>query len=190
MQKFCIHTISIGEAGLPLDLEIMVGDVQPPETEGLPLERVTLVGSVIAVDTEFLLRGRLEGTFVGPCDRCLCEASIAFSIEVCWLFEEGPPASPLTDSEGGGSDSRDKKTFQGNEIDLGPVVWEETVFSAPGKLLCREDCVGLCAHCGANLNSETCRCRPDSELGDESAGKGFAGLACLFPDLKEEPSEE
>jgi len=30
--------------------------------------------------------------------------------------------------------------------------------SIPMKLLCREDCQGICPGCGANLNQEACRC--------------------------------
>ncbi|MGH7494065.1 MAG: YceD family protein [bacterium] len=44
------------------------------------------------------------------------------------------------------------------EIDLTEDIRDLLLLSLPGKLLCQEDCQGLCAGCGANLNVEKCRC--------------------------------
>ena len=43
-------------------------------------------------------------------------------------------------------------------IDIGKDIRQEIILSLPAKVLCREDCRGLCLHCGANLNEEECRC--------------------------------
>lgn len=190
MQNYRIHTISIGEAGLPVEVDIPIRDVQPPDTEDLPIERVVLVGVLTVVDVEYLLRGTLTGTFRGSCDRCLAVAENSFIVDVCWIFEEGHPVLPVEAPEGIGLDSKDRKFFEGNEIDLGSALWEETAFAAPGKILCREDCRGLCPQCGANLNNEECRCRQQPDRGRAAGGKGLADLASLFPDFKEEHSEE
>lgn len=190
MQNYLIHTINIGEAGLPLEMDIPVRDVQPAHAADLPIERVVLAGLLTMVDVEYLVRGTLQGVFRGPCDRCLGAAEIPFLVDVCWMFEEGQAVSPLAESEDTALDSRDRRTFEGNEIDLGSAIWEETAFAAPGKFLCREDCRGLCPQCGANLNSESCRCRRGPDGCDAAGGKGLAGLASLFPELKEEYSEE
>jgi uncharacterized protein len=51
------------------------------------------------------------------------------------------------------------------EFDLGPYVREALLLTAPDTPHCREDCRGLCAHCGVDLNEEPCRCEgrePDS----------------------------
>lgn len=51
------------------------------------------------------------------------------------------------------------------EFDLGPYVREALLLAAPETPHCREDCRGLCAHCGVDLNEEPCRCEgrePDS----------------------------
>ncbi|RMD95294.1 MAG: DUF177 domain-containing protein [Calditrichaeota bacterium] len=44
------------------------------------------------------------------------------------------------------------------EIDISEDVRETVLLAIPIKLLCKEDCKGLCPHCGANLNFETCTC--------------------------------
>jgi uncharacterized protein len=42
--------------------------------------------------------------------------------------------------------------------DLFPRVREELILDMPIKLLCREDCKGLCSKCGADLNEGACGC--------------------------------
>ena len=49
--------------------------------------------------------------------------------------------------------------FEGQEINLSPLVGEQVLLALPTRPLCREDCRGLCPQCGANLNREVCGCR-------------------------------
>jgi uncharacterized protein len=50
--------------------------------------------------------------------------------------------------------------YQGAEIDLTPLIREQILLSLPLRPLCTEECRGLCAGCGVNLNKEACRCVP------------------------------
>ena len=43
-------------------------------------------------------------------------------------------------------------------LDLGEDIRQEMILKQPMKVLCREDCQGICLRCGANLNKEECRC--------------------------------
>lgn len=47
-------------------------------------------------------------------------------------------------------------------IDLSDDIRQTVLLSVPLKLLCRENCKGLCPHCGINLNAETCACSETS----------------------------
>jgi uncharacterized protein len=49
---------------------------------------------------------------------------------------------------------------QTGELDLREAVREHWLLAAPAFVQCREDCKGLCPHCGANLNDGTCECPP------------------------------
>jgi uncharacterized protein len=44
------------------------------------------------------------------------------------------------------------------ELDFTVDARETLLLAVPMKVLCREDCRGLCPHCGANLNRESCTC--------------------------------
>ena len=43
-------------------------------------------------------------------------------------------------------------------IDLGEEIRQELIIDNPAKVLCKQDCLGLCPTCGVNLNKEKCRC--------------------------------
>lgn len=47
------------------------------------------------------------------------------------------------------------------EIDLSPDIRENILLVIPMKHLCNEGCMGLCPHCGTNLNYETCDCQQE-----------------------------
>jgi len=57
--------------------------------------------------------------------------------------------------------------YQDDLIDLNALVYEQILLQVPMKPLCAETCRGLCTQCGANLNAESCGCKPgavDSRL--------------------------
>jgi uncharacterized protein len=47
-------------------------------------------------------------------------------------------------------------------IDLADDVRQTVVLAVPLKLLCKEECKGLCPRCGADLNKELCICPPEA----------------------------
>lgn len=51
--------------------------------------------------------------------------------------------------------------YQGKEIELDDIIVSNFLINIPVKYLCREDCKGLCPHCGTNLNEHTCDCDKD-----------------------------
>jgi uncharacterized protein len=101
------------------------------------------------VRTEFKTGG------VFTCDRCLEE----FEREV----SSGFGVVYVTDSDGAKSDSDEVQviTPDTNTIDLGEDVRQYAVLALPPKMLCRDDCAGLCPRCGTNLNRAKCDCRKD-----------------------------
>jgi uncharacterized protein len=52
----------------------------------------------------------------------------------------------------------DEVIFDGKKIDLDPIVREQVLLALPMSAVCREDCEGLCAQCGQNLNEKQCGC--------------------------------
>ena len=48
--------------------------------------------------------------------------------------------------------------YEGEGLPLDEVVREQVLLAVPLKVTCREDCKGLCPHCGTNLNEGQCSC--------------------------------
>ena len=48
--------------------------------------------------------------------------------------------------------------YQGEGLLLEDALREQVLLATPVKMLCREDCQGLCPHCGRNRNIEPCNC--------------------------------
>ena len=44
-------------------------------------------------------------------------------------------------------------------IDLGEEIRQEMILANPARILCKDDCKGICPKCGANLNIEKCTCK-------------------------------
>jgi len=48
--------------------------------------------------------------------------------------------------------------YTGEGLQLQDVLREQVLLAVPIKAVCREDCKGLCPHCGRNLNLQSCQC--------------------------------
>jgi DUF177 domain-containing protein len=125
--------------------------------DAVPSGVVRVTGRLSAAGAgRFYWHGRIAGTAVLPCRRCLTETSVAVEDEAHLIFAEAG------DEE---ADDPDVYMFgvRDKELDLRPAVRELWVLNAPAYALCREDCKGYCASCGADLNGGPCGCPPASE---------------------------
>jgi len=101
-----------------------------------------------------LVRGRIFGSVVAPCDRCAEDVEIKLDSGFK-IFE----SMSGEDNEAGESLLREK----GGKIELNAagVLWEQFVLALPVKPLCDPDCKGLCPLCGVNLNVRNCGCEKE-----------------------------
>lgn len=90
-----------------------------------------------------------EGSLVGPCVRCLVDAVVRVRVDA-------------TEYQAAAPDSDELRTpyLADDRLDLSAWARDAVALSLPDKILCREECAGLCAGCGANLNHEPCTCPP------------------------------
>jgi len=65
--------------------------------------------------------------------------------------------------------------YQGEGLQLEDVLREQVLLALPLKAICRDDCRGLCPHCGKNLNLEQCDCAEPVEDPRWSALKDIRG---------------
>ena len=103
---------------------------------------------------KFYWHGRVEGSVVIPCRRCLEDATVHVQDESHVIF-----------AEAGSEEAEDPDVYvldeRSNELDLRPVVREQWLLNVPSYAVCREECKGLCPTCGKDLNEGPCDC-PES----------------------------
>lgn len=85
------------------------------------------------------------------CDRCLTELKRDYS------YDFSHTVVPSLQSEGDIYDTY--LVAQHDSIDMNETAISDLLLMLPTKMLCREDCKGLCNICGCNLNERTCNCR-------------------------------
>jgi len=61
-------------------------------------------------------------------------------------------------TEGGEGENPDGYFLQGDKIDAGEIINTEFILDMDERLLCQDDCAGLCEDCGSDLNNEPCSC--------------------------------
>ena len=122
-------------AQAPADLGIAVIGVPP----GSPVELDLRLESVIE---GVLVTGTATVEVRGECVRCLGEVSEELEVDIQELFVY--PGSEATEEEA--------SRLEGDLVDLEPLLRDGVVLDLPFQPLCREDCLGLCVECGANLN--------------------------------------
>jgi uncharacterized protein len=88
----------------------------------------------------YVLRLRFHAAVEGPCMRCLEPASPTFEVDAREVSQPGE------------SDDLSSPYVQDGVLDLGTWARDALALVLPTTLLCRPDCAGLCAECGANLN--------------------------------------
>ncbi len=122
--------------------------------------------------------GKIEGSLEVSCHRCLTPFNFPLNEPVdIYLFEKDRlPEAEETEVE---PEELIYEFFDGEVIEIDQLVAEQIFLTLPVKLLCSEECKGLCPRCGANLNEETCRCK------DDSGPSVFEKLKSLKPDLPE-----
>lgn len=113
--------------------------------------------TVVLADSDhgYYLHGSLVSGATLLCDRCLTE----FDYQI-----EAPLATLVVLDQSTEFEDEDVIEVPASSlsIDLTKFVHDSLLLALPFKLLCKEDCKGLCAQCGTNLNEDTCDCEDTS----------------------------
>lgn len=130
-----------------LDLSDFIYGTYNPVKEPVSVEgRLYSKADVLYIDID------IKFAFYGVCDRCAEEIKKDFSITLNKIIVE----------ELQNIDNDDDYIVVENQLlDLDELVNEEISLSLPSKMLCNDDCKGLCPKCGTNLNVKKCDCKSD-----------------------------
>ena len=120
-------------------------------------------------DRNLEIRGTGKITVGIPCDRCLEEIPLEIERKLDMKLTDEDRVNDLDESS----------YLTGMDLDVDQLVYLEVLMSWPLKVLCREDCKGICSQCGKNLNDGPCGCV------EEPKDPRMAAISDIFSKFKE-----
>ncbi len=135
------------------------------EMDPYPLKAVRLTDASLLISEEgrnLFLTGSFAAEGEALCDRCADPFTVRMEREFQTVLvprDEGPAGSMKMEISGG---DLEVAYYDGLGIEVEDVFWEQVAVAIPVKLLCRDDCRGICPHCGANRDREPCGCPDDT----------------------------
>ena len=152
------------------NLEGTKGDfahVYQPEELNPVDERIRLTapanvsGQVRLSGHQVFVKGHVETRAQVECDRCLQPVELPVSADFALDYitgsdYESSEVAELTEAE------MSVAVFDGKAIDVDEIVKEQVVLAVPTRMLCREECKGLCPECGIDKNTGDCKCVTDN----------------------------
>ena len=106
---------------------------------------------------DVVVNGHIDTRAQVDCDRCLkpVELPVSADFELEYITGsdyESSHVAELTEAE------MSVSVFDGEAIDVDEIVKEQILLAVPTRMLCREDCKGICPQCGNDRNMGECNC--------------------------------
>ena len=96
------------------------------------------------------IQGSVSLKFEAACDRCLTQTPVELTLEFDRIV-----TSPEKEED---EDADDKSFMEGWQLNVETFVYNEVIGNWPAKILCMDECKGICPKCGQNLNMGDCGC--------------------------------
>ena len=117
----------------------------------------TVNGKIRLAGNEVFVNGHVDTRAQVECDRCLKPIELPvnadFELEYITGSEyESSAVAELTEAE------MSVAVFDGDALDVDEIVKEQILLAVPTRMLCREDCKGICPQCGVDRNKGECNC--------------------------------
>lgn len=127
-------------------------------------ERANLIAATSVAGTasrkgeQVRVSGKLTGTAEVGCDRCLRPVALPLAIEFDVQYIPAEIARGVAENIELLDEDLNASVYDDGAVDIDELVREQVLLTLPLRILCQEDCKGLCPTCGADLNTETCGC--------------------------------
>ena len=114
---------------------------------------VSFSGTYMLADETVIVRGTARAVIESPCARCLkpTETDVTAEVEEAFIRDQGQEREA----------DDDQYMYSGHVLELDDAVRTALLLELPSRILCKEDCRGLCDQCGADLNIHECSCQKD-----------------------------
>ena len=138
--------------GAVFDFEFSLDFSDYPYNGGFPFREPVRVSGQVKNSTGIVtLKAKAEFTLSLTCDRCAQALTRSF-----WVPVDHTLVTEVNDETNDELIVTD--TFR---YDVEPLITEDIILYLPTKIICRDDCAGICSRCGKNLNDGPCDCKKE-----------------------------
>jgi uncharacterized protein len=149
-----VNLSALADGPIPTDVAVPADASIFDELSGSLEEPLRVKGRLSETGADqYYWQGTLETRVSERCRRCLTPVSVPVSVRVEALFSDEPDDDPASYP----------LPAAGEELDLAGMVREELLLAIPAYVVCRDECRGICATCGRDLNSGDCTCEPEPD---------------------------
>src|SRR5215213_3553191 len=136
-------------------------DLNPVDERIRLIEPVIVKGNIRLAGAEVFVNGHIDTRAQVECDRCLRPVELpvnaVFALEyITGQDYQSSQVAELTD------EAMSVSVFDGEAIDVDEIVKEQILLAVPSRMLCRDDCKGICPECGMDRNTGECSCVTDN----------------------------
>ncbi len=125
-----------------------------------------LMVSATYTEDKVLISGSFEASFFVPCSRCLEAFTQQLKGKFTEVFTVVRGSSEDYTQENLADQTANMLTVHGDYLYLEEYIRQQIILVQEFRPLCKEECKGICAGCGADLNQSSCQCSTDDELID------------------------
>lgn len=107
-------------------------------------------------ERKLFVEGKAKLSLSIPCGRCLEPVEYPFELDINQELD-------MNQTEEDRVEGLDEQPYiSGYNLDVDQLLSNELLLNLPMKVVCSDDCQGICNRCGANLNHGTCSCDQSS----------------------------
>jgi DUF177 domain-containing protein len=151
---------SIEESGRKLHHSYQVGELVLEDERVSASSPVEIDGFARRKNQNVLIAGTVSGHVQVDCDRCL--KKVELPVSAAFDVEFAPQPEGLTGGHELQNEDLNISFYRGDAIDLDQLTGEQVLLAVPVRVLCNENCRGLCPRCGADKNLvQDCGCERD-----------------------------
>lgn len=142
----------------------------PSGSEEIPcLEPWKIQGELLNIGGAVIeFNGSVDTRLMMSCDRCMKPVAVPLHVDIQQRFAKDQASDVDTPDQ-----DMDILPMENDRIDLEETILHEVQLGVPMKVLCKEDCKGLCPICGQDLNEGQCDCEEDNRDPRWEALKGL-----------------
>ena len=132
-------------------------ELNPVDERVSLIEPATVTGKVRLSGEQVFVNGHVETRAQVECDRCLQPVAIPVNADFTLEYISGSDyeSSDVVELT---EDELSVSVFDGEALDVDEIVKEQILLAVPTRMLCREDCKGICPECGTDRNTGKCNC--------------------------------